>query len=55
MTLESLFETVEARSEAYVQEHLNDHHLDESRVGDTKDVLDHVGDTSHLSLHLRGI
>ena len=49
MTLESLFEMVVARSEASVQEHLKDHHLDESRVGDTKDVLDRVGDTSKSS------
>ena len=55
MTLESLFEMVVARSEASVQEHLRDHHLEESRVGDTKDVLERVGDTSHLSFHLRGI
>ena len=49
MTLEGLFETVVARSEASVQEHLEDHHLDESRAGDTKDVLDRVGDTSKSS------
>ena len=59
MTLESLFEMVVARSEASVQEHLNDHH-DESRVGDTmvtQKMCWTVWETqvSHLSFHLRRI
>ena len=55
MTLGDLFEMVVARSEpsARVQERLHqDHHLDESRVGRTKDELDLVGDTCKSLFYL---
>ena len=46
MTLGSLFDMVTSRSEPSIRDHLDNHHLEESRVGSTKDVLDRVGDTS---------
>ena len=55
MTLGSLFEMVVSRSKPSVQEHLDkDHHLEESGVGSTKDMLDCVGDTGMCKYHLRG-
>ena len=46
MTLGGLFDMVVARCETAVQDHLQrDHELDESRVGQTRDLLDRVGDT----------
>ena len=53
MTLGDLFEMVVARSEPSVQEHLDhDHHLDECRVGSTKEELDLVGDTRKSACYL---
>ena len=53
MTLGDLFEMVVARSEPSVQEHIDQyHHLDESRVGSTKEELDLVGDTRKSSCYL---
>ena len=52
LTLDGCFEVVVSKSAANVQEHIasDGHKLAEVRVGQTMDVLDHVGDTSKYKL-----
>ena len=45
MTVQSYYEMVVSKQPADIQEHLNDHILDEVRVGQAKNELDKVGDT----------
>ena len=48
MTLDRYFNMVVSKSGADVQEHLTagSHKLEETHIGLTRDILDHVGDTS---------
>lgn len=45
MTVQGYYEMVVSKQPADVQEHFNDHILDEVRVGNTKNELDKVGNT----------
>ena len=47
-TLNGYFEMVVARSDETTQAHLNDHKLEEARVGKSKDALDAVSHTGML-------
>ena len=48
MTLDNCFEVVVSKSATNIQEHIasGGHKLEEVRVGQTRDVLDRVGDAS---------
>ena len=48
LTLSGFFKMVVSRSDETTQGHLNDHKLEEARVGKAKDALDAVSDTGML-------
>ena len=52
MTIQRYYEMMVSKQPANVQEHLNDHSLEEVRVGNTKNELDKVGNTGiHVILY----